>query len=175
MTFNNYGESNSIVEGTKLGNGLLEIRNNNSRIEIGDYCSLNGQFRCRANNTNLIIGSRTTTMWVQITLHEQGDIVIGEDCMFSGDVRMDVSDMHSILDMETLKRINPPENISFGDHVWIGQGVHILKGVSIGEHSILAAKALITKDVPKNSIVAGIPATVIKTGVTWDMQRLPFD
>lgn len=171
------GDNNSLVigEGSKLGNGLIEIRNNHSAIRIGDYCSLNGQFRCRANHTNLLIGSKTTTMWVQITLHEKGKINIGEDCMFSGDVRMDVSDMHSILDVETLQRINPPENISFADHVWIGQGVHVLKGVSIGAHAILAAKALITKDVPAHSIVAGIPATVIKTGITWDRQRLPFE
>lgn len=43
----------------------------------------------------------------------------------------------------------------------------ILKGVHIGNNSIIAAGAVVTKDVPKNSIVAGVPAKVIKNNITW--------
>lgn len=153
---------------TTLKNGIIEMRNHNSNIEIGEACVLSGEFR-------LFIGSETTMQSVKITLHEAGVISIGEDCMFSGDIRMDVSDMHSILDIATMKRINPPEDIKIGDHVWVGQGVYILKGVTIASHSIIGAKALVTKDIPAHSIAVGIPAKVIKTGVTWDRQRLPFD
>ena len=164
----------SIAAHTRLGNGLIEIRNNFSSIEIGEHCVLNGQFRCRADHGHLRIGNHTTSMWVQISLHEAGVIDIGKDCMFSGDVRMDVSDMHSILDISTGQRINPPDNISIGNHVWIGQGVSILKGCTIGSHSVLAAKAVITDDVPDHVIVAGIPAKVIREGISWDRQRLPW-
>lgn len=177
FTINIEGNDNYLMigDGTTLGNGLIEIRNHKSSIEIGDNCLLNGHFRCRANHTHLVMGAQTTMMWVQITLHERGTIRIGEDCMFSGDIRMDVSDMHSILDAQSMKRINPPEDINIEDHVWVGQGAHILKGTQIGSHAIIGAKALITKDVPANSIAAGIPAKIIKTGITWDRQRLPFD
>lgn len=48
------------------------------------------------------------------------------------------------------------------DRVWIGLGAIILSGVRVGENSIIAAGAVVTKDVPKNSIVAGNPAKVIK-------------
>lgn len=171
------GNNNLITIGnnTTLGNGLIEIRNNRACITIGEYCLINGWIRCRANETEVNIGSKTTMMWVQVTLHEKGIINIGEDCMFSGDIRMDVSDMHSILDLESNRRINPPGNITIEDHVWVGQGVHILKGNTIGSNSILGAKALITTSIPGNSIAAGVPAKVIRTGVTWDRKLLPLD
>jgi len=49
------------------------------------------------------------------------------------------------------------------DNVWIGEGVAIMPGVTIGENSIIATNAVVTKDIPANSIAAGVPAKVIKT------------
>ncbi len=177
MTIVIEGSNNMLLidAGTNLGNGLIEIRNNFSKIEIGQNCLINGWLRCRSNYTNLHIGRETTIMWAQITLHEKGAINIGEDCMLSGDIRMDVSDMHSILDAETKMRLNPPADINIENHVWVGQGVHILKGNSIGHDAILGAKALVASSIPNNSIAVGVPAKVVKSGVTWDRKILPFD
>ena len=159
---------------TRLGNGIMEIRNHRSIISIGEDCFINGTLRCRAHETRLLIGSKTTMMWVDITLHEKGVINIGCDCMFSGEVKMDVSDMHSILDVDSGRRINPPKDIEIENHVWIGQGVHILKGCHIGHDSILGAKALITSSIPNNSIAVGIPAKVVKSGISWHRKLLPM-
>ena len=52
--------------------------------------------------------------------------------------------------------------ITIGNNVWIGSGAHILSGVTIGDNSIIAAGALVNKDVPSNVIVGGMPAKVIK-------------
>lgn len=49
------------------------------------------------------------------------------------------------------------------DNVWIGEGVAIMPGVTIGENCIIATNAVVTKDIPANSVAAGIPAKVIKT------------
>jgi len=49
------------------------------------------------------------------------------------------------------------------NNVWIGEGVCILPGVTIGENSIIGANAVVTKDVPPNTVVGGIPAAVLKT------------
>ena len=57
--------------------------------------------------------------------------------------------------------------IKIGNHVWIGQGATILKGVTIGNNSIIAAGAIVTKDIPANCIAAGVPARVIKEDVNW--------
>ncbi|MHA3773527.1 acyltransferase [Verrucomicrobiota bacterium sgz303538] len=48
------------------------------------------------------------------------------------------------------------------DNVWIGMGAVILKGVTIGENSVIAAGAIVTKDVPPNVVVAGNPGVVVK-------------
>ena len=53
--------------------------------------------------------------------------------------------------------------IVIGDNVWIGEKVIILKGVSIGKNAIIAAGAIVNKDIPENSIAGGIPAKKIKS------------
>lgn len=55
--------------------------------------------------------------------------------------------------------------IIIGENCWIGANVRICKGVTIGDNSIVAACSVVTKDVPANSIVAGNPAKVVKTGI----------
>ena len=55
-----------------------------------------------------------------------------------------------------------PKEVVIGDDVWIGRRVIILPGVHIGEGSVIAAGAVVTKDVPPYSIVGGCPAKVIK-------------
>lgn len=52
--------------------------------------------------------------------------------------------------------------VSIGDDVWIGANAVVLPGVTIGSHSVVAAGAIVTKDVPKGSLVAGVPAKIIK-------------
>jgi acetyltransferase-like isoleucine patch superfamily enzyme len=52
--------------------------------------------------------------------------------------------------------------IHIGKKVWLGANVTILQGVTIGENAIVAAGAVVTKDVPANAIVGGVPAKVIK-------------
>lgn len=58
--------------------------------------------------------------------------------------------------------------IVIGDHVWIGMNVIVLKGVTIGEGAVVSAGSVVTKDVPPHSLVAGVPAKVVKTDVEWN-------
>jgi len=94
--------------------------------------------------------------------------------MLSGDITMDVSDMHSILDVETGRRLNPPRDILIGDHVWLAHGVRVMKGAQIGQDSIIGSRAMVCGAIPANSLAVGTPARVMRSGVTWDRRRLPL-
>ena len=54
------------------------------------------------------------------------------------------------------------KNIHIGENVWIGSHATILPGVTIGDNAIIAAGSVVTKDIPANSIAAGVPAKIIK-------------
>ncbi|AMK15771.1 sugar O-acetyltransferase [Methanobrevibacter olleyae] len=90
---------------------------------------------------------------------DQGGITIGDDALIG----------HNVV-MATLNHDENPEKranliaapINIGDKVWIGSNATILPGVTIGDGAIIAAGAVVTKDVGENSIVAGVPAKFIR-------------
>lgn len=88
-------------------------------------------------------------------------IVIGNNVFIGEEVIIRDSDGHTINNSENTKEI------IIGNDVWIGMKSIVLKGVSIGDGSVIAAGSVVTRDVPKNSLVAGVPAKVIKKNITW--------
>ena len=87
-------------------------------------------------------------------------IVIGDACMIAHGVYISDADWHDIYD-----RAQPVGNtkpVTLEDNVWIGDSAIICKGVTIGKNSIIGAGAVVTKDVPPNSIFAGNPAKLVK-------------
>lgn len=90
-------------------------------------------------------------------------IVIGKNCMISYAVHLR-TDMHihdSIDEPMQLQGILE-KDIVIGDDVWVGYGAQILSGVIVGSHSIVAAGAVVTKEVPPYAIVGGVPARVLR-------------
>ncbi|KGN79195.1 hypothetical protein HW49_07060 [Porphyromonadaceae bacterium COT-184 OH4590] len=90
-------------------------------------------------------------------------IEIGKGVVIGENVTIRDSDNHNIVG--STKAFTQP--IKIGNHVWIGLNVTILKDVTIGDGAIIAAGSVVTKDVPPHSIVAGVPAKVIKDNVQW--------
>lgn len=96
-------------------------------------------------------------------------ISIGHHVVISERVVLRDSDNHTIKDMEAIpsdeSAVTAP--IIIGDHVWVGMNTIVLKGVTIGEGAVVAAGSVVNKDVPPHCLVAGVPAKVVKTDVTW--------
>jgi len=112
----------------------------------------------------------------ELNLHaanRQNDLRIGSYCSIALDVHFVLNDEH-ITDscstypflVRTMGEITPEAGTKGGivvkDDVWIGHGATILDGVTIGQGAIVAAKAVVTKDVPDYAIVGGVPAKVIR-------------
>lgn len=91
---------------------------------------------------------------------------IGRHCLLASGVRVFDMDGHPIdADRRRAGEPTPPDAIApvvIGDDVWIGTGAVILKGVTVGDRSIVAARAVVTRDVPADVIVAGNPARVVR-------------
>lgn len=88
------------------------------------------------------------------------DITIGDSVMMANGVYITDSDWHGIYDRVERPKAKMPVTIK--DNVWLGDNCTVLKGVTIGENSIVAAQAVVTRDVPANVVVAGNPAKVVK-------------
>lgn len=89
-------------------------------------------------------------------------VKIGDNCIIAEDVFIRNSDNHKLI-YDGYKNTAP---IIIEDNVWIGTRATILKGVTIESGSVVAG-SVVTKNVPKNSLVAGVPARVIKTNIEW--------
>ncbi|HEX2848215.1 MAG TPA: DapH/DapD/GlmU-related protein [Chitinophagaceae bacterium] len=89
-----------------------------------------------------------------------GGIVIEDNVLIGPDVKI-LSEGHPLLpdDRQSLM----PGKVHIKQNAWIGAGATILPGISIGENAVVAAGAVVTKDVPENTVVAGIPARIIKS------------
>lgn len=137
-------------------------------LEEGAELVIKGSFTIGADsyirvykNSNLILHNGFFNENVQVTA---GDVVeIGDGCAIGRDVVIRSYDGHTVVDENY--QISKP--IKIGNHVWIGQGASVLKGVQIGEGVIVAANAVVTKDVLGKCAVAGNPARVVKENVVW--------
>ena len=153
------------------------LRNKRARaVVLGDHvscyagCSFaigpNGS--CQVGNFTLLNGA--------LLMAEQR-IEIGSHCLVSWNVGIADSDFHPLepaqrlIDAQALapffkdrpkRPILQTAPVIIADNVWIGMNAVILKGVNIGENSVVAAGAVVTKSVPPNSVVAGNPAVVVK-------------
>ncbi|WP_082227255.1 acyltransferase [Demequina rhizosphaerae] len=63
------------------------------------------------------------------------------------------------------------EPVVIGDNVWIGRSAYIMPGVTIGDNAVVGAGSVVTKDVPANAVVAGVPAKVIRELAHTDRER----
>ena len=137
-------------------------------LEENSKLTINGSFGVYCNSYirvvkggSLILNGGFINENVQITCASK--ISIGKGCTIARDVIIRDYDSHTI-EEDGFQMMKP---IIIGDNVWIGNRAMILKGVTIGDGAIIAAGAIVTKNIPSKTIAAGVPAKVIKKGITW--------
>jgi carbonic anhydrase/acetyltransferase-like protein (isoleucine patch superfamily) len=127
------------LDGALIGRGSILTVGPGGRLEIGA-------------NTYVNDGSRIAVM---------RQITIGKNCAISWGVTMIDDDGHGF---------GPPPYsapVLVEDNVWIGCNVTVLKGVTIGEGSAVAAGSVVTRSCPRRSLVGGVPARVLRSDIRW--------
>lgn len=164
--FRSVGKAFNISEGYKVKNPqYMEIGNNfvaleRFRIEAWD------QYGDQNFTPSIKIGNNVVFN-TDIHIGCINSIEIGDNCLFAS--RIYITDHHHGEPTVQMLRLAPKDRplISKGpvvikNNVWVGEGVAIMPNVKIGENSIIATNAVVTKDIPPNCVVAGVPAKVIK-------------
>jgi acetyltransferase-like isoleucine patch superfamily enzyme len=95
------------------------------------------------------------------TLNDIGGIDIGDDVMIGPGVSL-ISSGHPV-DPNQRRRQIVAAPIAIQRNVWLGAGAMVLQGVTVGEDSVVAAGAVVTRDVPSGTLVAGVPARVLRS------------
>ena len=124
-----------------------------------DNFLINQPFRCDYGK-QISIGKRFFANF-NFTVLDEAPVTIGDDCFIGPNVSIYTA-CHSTDPVERNTRQEWAKPVTIGNNVWIGGSVTILPGVTIGHHSVVAAGAVVTKDVPPHSLVAGVPAKIMK-------------
>ena len=163
-----YCESAQVFRFLKNKTPRAVVFGNHVSVYGGCSFSVGANGSCRVGDFTLLNGA--------LVMAEER-IEIGSHCLISWNVGIADSDFHPlapaqrIIDSHALApffKDRPPRPeirtapVIISDNVWIGMNAVILKGVTIGENSVVAAGAVVTKSVPANVVVAGNPAVVTK-------------
>lgn len=144
------GDNNELIveKGTDLGRMYIAIVGTGCKIHIGQRCNFHNGFMIAGGNDNMVF--------------------IGEECLFAHDVNIIASDTHQIL--EKGQEINPSRDIILKNHVWVCANSSILKGVIIGENSVIGLGSVVSKDLAPNTLNVGNPCKMVKEGISWSIE-----
>ncbi len=144
-------------------------------VRIGTHCHISGSVMTRGKG-NVIIGSNVFIGGATV-LGALDRVTVGNDVIISNNVHIYDNNNHPT-DPEQRRAMTQSHDfhgplwswehaasapVVIGDNVWIGEHSSILKGVTVGEGSIIGARAVVTRDVPPYSVAAGNPAKVVKS------------
>jgi len=102
-------------------------------------------------------------MGQECTISAYQHVSIGRECIVA-DRAMLIDFDHGVVEVERAIRVQGiyKRDVRVGSNVWMGYGACILRGVSIGDNAIVGTSAVVTRDVPDNAVVGGVPAKLIR-------------
>lgn len=137
----------------------------NYKLEIGNYVRIWPDVKLSVQGKEspavLVIGDNVS-IGDRTEIHCGKNISIGDNTLISWDCCILDRDYHAFNAQNEVTK-----GVIIGKNIWVGCRSMILKGVTIGDGAVIAAGSVVTKDVPEKCLVAGNPAKIIATNVTW--------
>ena len=132
------------------------------RVELGRWSWLGHGTKVRCHEGLVSIGAKTV-LGQECTISAYQHVSIGRECVIADRVMLIDFD-HGVVEVDRPIRLQGiyKRDVRVGNNVWIGYGACVLRGVTIGDNAIVGTSAVVTKDVPANAVVAGVPARVIR-------------
>jgi len=131
-------------------------------VRFGRFVWIGDGTKIRCHEGVVEIGAKTV-MGQECTISAYQRVRIGNECVIA-DRAMFIDFDHGMVEVERPIRLQGiyKRDVEVGNNVWIGYGACILRGVSVGDNSVIGTNAVVAKDVPANAVVGGIPARIIR-------------
>ena len=131
-------------------------------IELGRWSWLGHGTKIRCHEGVVSIGAKTV-LGQECTISAYQHVSIGRECVIADRVMLIDFD-HGTVEVERPIRLQGiyKRDVHVGHNVWIGYGACILRGVTVGDNAVIGTNSVVTKDVPANAVVGGVPARVLR-------------
>ena len=131
-------------------------------LRIGRWAWIGHGCKIRVHEGQVSIGAKTV-IGQECTISAFQHVAIGRECIIADRVMLIDFD-HGVTEVDRPIRLQGiyKRDVDVGHNVWIGYGACILRGVSLGDNSIVGTSAVLTRSFPENAVVGGVPARVIR-------------
>jgi acetyltransferase-like isoleucine patch superfamily enzyme len=131
-------------------------------VRFGRFVWVGDGTKIRCHEGEVVIGQKTV-LGQECTISAYRHVRIGEQCVIA-DRAMFIDFDHGVVEVERPIRVQGiyMRDVDVGSNVWVGYGACVLRGTRVGDNSIVGTNAVVTKDVPANAVVGGVPARVLR-------------
>ena len=132
------------------------------KVRFGRFVWIGDGTKIRCHEGEVRSGDKTV-LGQECTISAYRHVRIGEQCVIA-DRAMFIDFDHGVVEVERPIRQQGiyMRDVDVGSNVWVGYGACILRGVAVGDNSVIGTNAVVTRDVPANAVVGGIPARIIR-------------
>jgi acetyltransferase-like isoleucine patch superfamily enzyme len=145
-----------------VGPGVTFEIGKDARVYLGRWSWIGHGTKIRAHEGEVCIGAKTV-MGQECTISAFQHVSIGRECIVADRVMLIDFD-HGVVETERPIREQGiyKRDVRVGNNVWMGYGVSVLRGTTIGDNAIVGTSSVVTKDVPDNAVVGGVPARLLR-------------
>ncbi|HTR88479.1 MAG TPA: acyltransferase [Solirubrobacteraceae bacterium] len=131
-------------------------------LRIGRWAWIGHHTKIRVHEGEVSIGAKTV-IGQECTISAYQHVHIGRECIVADRVMLIDFD-HGVVEVERPIRLQGiyKRDVNVGSNVWIGYGACILRGVTVGHNSVIGTNSVLTRHVPENAVVGGVPARLIR-------------